>query len=193
MRISLNKFNLFLFIQNAVLSIDKRTVDKYIWKYVDYNKRKCLGRVWADGDEVRKAQSCSGCIFTQVFTIHGVKYNKVLSTFYALLPEKSQQTYSRVIEQIQILKLRLSQSVCWLTLKISKLTYLMTVFRKSETVCALFTSASVYGEKFKALLILNQNTKITMIQLSSYIWGNWPSLFLSLSLMSWSVFKDILQ
>lgn len=56
----------------------------------------------------RKAQSCSGCIFTQVFTIHDVKYNKVLPTFYALLPEKSQQTYSRVIKQIQILKFRLS-------------------------------------------------------------------------------------
>lgn len=42
----------FLLIQNAVLSTDKRTVDKHIWKCVDYNKRESLGRVWTDGDKV---------------------------------------------------------------------------------------------------------------------------------------------
>lgn len=50
----------------------------------------------------------SPSLLTQVFIIHGVKFNNVLPTAYALLPDKSQQTYSRVIEQKRIMKLGLS-------------------------------------------------------------------------------------
>jgi hypothetical protein len=47
-------------------------------------------------------------LFAQVWTIHGLKYNNVLPTVFALLPNKTQATYIRTLEAIKILRSNLN-------------------------------------------------------------------------------------
>ncbi|XP_022161694.1 uncharacterized protein LOC111027604 [Myzus persicae] len=47
-------------------------------------------------------------LFKQVSTIHAIKYNNVLPTFYSLLPDICQDTYSSVLDKLKLLKPGLS-------------------------------------------------------------------------------------
>ena len=43
-------------------------------------------------------------LFTQIYTIHAVKYNSTIPTVFALMPNKSQDTYVRLFNAIKDLK-----------------------------------------------------------------------------------------
>lgn len=47
-------------------------------------------------------------LFFQVFTIHGVEKNEVIPCVYALLPNKTEETYIRLLEEVKKLKPNLS-------------------------------------------------------------------------------------
>ncbi|XP_072397919.1 uncharacterized protein [Diabrotica undecimpunctata] len=42
-------------------------------------------------------------LFSQIYTIHGVRYSNVIPTVYALLTNKTQETYTRVFQQLKVL------------------------------------------------------------------------------------------
>ena len=43
-------------------------------------------------------------LFTQIYTIHAVKYNSTIPTVFALMPNKSQDTYVRLFNAIKDLE-----------------------------------------------------------------------------------------
>jgi len=43
-------------------------------------------------------------LFYQLFTIHGIRYNNVIPTVFALLPNKQTSTYIRMLEALKLLK-----------------------------------------------------------------------------------------
>ncbi len=49
-------------------------------------------------------------MFEQVYTIHGVRYNNVLPSVFALLPDKRTETYSRVLAALRQLEPGLNPS-----------------------------------------------------------------------------------
>ncbi|XP_072400820.1 uncharacterized protein [Diabrotica undecimpunctata] len=42
-------------------------------------------------------------LFSQIYTIHGVRYSNVIPTVFALLTNKTQETYTRVFQQLKVL------------------------------------------------------------------------------------------
>lgn len=50
---------------------------------------------------------CTPLLFGQLYTIHGIQYSNVIPSVFALLPNKTQATYSRLFRELKTLRPRL--------------------------------------------------------------------------------------
>jgi len=72
--------------------------------------------------------SSAPSIFYQLYTIHGIQYSNVLPFLFALLPNKTEETYVRLFEIILNLKLELKPTTFMLDFEVSTINAIKKVF-----------------------------------------------------------------
>ncbi|XP_060874428.1 uncharacterized protein LOC132948119 [Metopolophium dirhodum] len=72
--------------------------------------------------------SSAPTIFYQLYTIHGIQYSNVLPFLFALLPNKTEETYVRLFEIILNLKLELKPKTFMLDFELSTINAIKKVF-----------------------------------------------------------------
>lgn len=89
-------------------------------------------------------------IFYQLYTIYGIQYSNVLPFLFALLSNKTKETYVRLIEIILNLKLELKPTTFMLDFELSTKSAIKKVFPNTSLHgCFLFIIRKFYGNMFK--------------------------------------------
>ena len=96
-------------------------------------------------------------LFTQLVTVHAIKDHNVIVLVYGLLPDMTQESYDRFVDQLKVLQPTLNQD----TIMTDFETALFSTFRDkfdNIQIRVFFTLVSVFGVKYKVYPILDNNT-----------------------------------